>query len=108
MFTPLPYPSPQGEGTSGNPAAELRGILLIKGKKAYGTSVSGSTKMISRIISSRQQMDEWRGETIETSRRSQVQSSPFRVTFLSPVQSPSALSSVPKGLQIERLTLLVG
>ncbi len=52
------------------------------------------------------------------SRRSEVQSSPFppgrrplwaggRVTFLSPVESPSALSSGPKGLQVERLTLLV-
>ena len=41
-------------------------------------------------------------------RRSQVQSSPFRVAFLSPVESPSALSSGPKGLQVERLTSLVG
>jgi len=28
-FTPLPYPSPQGEGTSGNPTASGWGIKNI-------------------------------------------------------------------------------
>jgi len=34
-FTPLPYPSPQGEGTSGNPTASgwgIKNIIKNKGK----------------------------------------------------------------------------
>ena len=36
---------------------------LIKVRETYVTSLSDSTKIISKIISTRQQMDEWRAET---------------------------------------------
>jgi hypothetical protein len=43
-FTPSPYPSPQGEGTSGKPAAS--GLGIEKHNKIFGSKKPGNAILL--------------------------------------------------------------